>query len=121
MTLDPAVAGDLSIPPAHKPLVELDVEHPLSLPSVKLPKSIASPVDAIVIYSITSVFAEIAPPHNPRIPSPQALHDMELLVVDSPKYSDLPLVFIFNTDTVVVCLDFFLFQILHDHFVLDYK
>ena len=53
---------DGSRPPAKQVLVGLEPAAVLSLASVKLPKSVASPVVAIVTYSIVSTTAGYAPP-----------------------------------------------------------
>ena len=51
-----------SLPPKNNPLIELDAAPKFLLATVKLPKSIALPVDAMVTYSITSLCTGVAKP-----------------------------------------------------------
>ena len=75
-------------PPANNALVEF--EHPRApfLATLKLPKSVASPVVAIVMKSITSVVSA-PPPNNPRVDD--AAGATVVLTVDkSPKLTAFP-------------------------------
>jgi len=68
-------------PPPKIPLVELEQALKAPLPTLKSPKSIASPVELIVMYSITFNLGPVdpPPPKTPRVP-PVALSAEKLSI-----------------------------------------
>ena len=75
-------------PPAQTPRVAEEVEPTPYLPVNKFPKSVASPVDAIVIKSIVSVVGS-PPPVTPRVLEETELQYWTFTVL-SPKSTGSP-------------------------------
>ena len=74
-------------PPAKIPLVELEQTPKLYLPTLKSPKSIASPVELIVMYSI--VFVVNPPPKTPLVELEREATNL-LVALKSPKSTAFP-------------------------------
>jgi len=94
ITLKNVVAGVGVKPPPKTPLVELEQALKSSLPTLKSPKSIAFPVELIVMYSITLslVAAGVGvkpPPKTPLVELEQALKS-SLSTLKSPKSIAFP-------------------------------
>jgi hypothetical protein len=79
-------------PPAKIPL--LDEEQPAKAPleTVKSPKSLALPVEAMVTYSMTLVPLPVKPPPNKALIFEEQELPLEVAVVKSPKSVALPVV-----------------------------
>ena len=86
MILDPAL-----FPPKTIPVVEFDVVEHLELFCVKSPKSVAFPVEAIVIYCITLSTVPVSPPaKTPLVPLDAPPLKFSLAPSKSPKSVALP-------------------------------
>ena len=75
-------------PPAKIPLTLLDADATLDLPTVKSPKSVAFPVDAIVTYAISDLSPD-PPPCKPLVLDAQHAGDSHETVM-LPKSCELP-------------------------------